>query len=388
MGALSNLDTSGFSYADFPTHLTYVQDIFRNIYGQDIYLEADSQDGQLCAAFATALYDTNQTMAQVINALSPVYVQGAQQSSAVCLNGIQRLPATASTATLTLGGAAGTIISGASAKDTNGYIWDIATCTIGSGGTVTALATCETVGAITALPNTITTINTPIFGFNSVTNASAATTGLNTESDSALRQRQLYSTAISSITVLAGLYGALLAVTNVTRAKVLENATATTDSNGLVPFSICAIVEGGATQDIINTIGLRKTMGCNTNGTTSGTYTDAYGMNTPIKFFMVAYTPIYISISMHQYAGYTSTIATEIQNSLIAYINSLAIGQTVPYGRLWTYANLLGATDSLTYSITALTLGTSASPTGVIDVPIAFNYASQITASNIAITAV
>ena len=129
-------------------------------------------------------------------------------------------------------------------------------------------------------------------------------------------------------------------------------------------------------------------MGCNTNGTTSGTYTDAYGMNTPIKFFMVAYTPIYISISMHQYAGYTSTIATEIQNSLIAYINSLAIGQTVPYGRLWTYANLLGATDSLTYSITALTLGTSASPTGVIDVPIAFNYASQITASNIAITAV
>lgn len=388
MGVLSNFDSTGFSYSDFPTHLSYVQSIFQTIYGNDIYLAADSQDGQLCAAFATALFDNNQMFAQILQALSPVYAQGTQLSSAVLINGISRLSATASTATVTLTGTAGTVVSGASAKDSNGYIWDIATCTIGSGGTVSATATCETLGAIVALANTITTINTPIFGWSAVNNPLAASVGLNAESDSALRQRQLTSTAINSATVAAGLRGALLAVANVTRAQVLENDTTSTDANGLLPNSVCAIVEGGATQDIINAIGMRKTIGCNTNGTTSGVYTDIYGLKTNINYYIVAYTPIYISISMHQYSGYTSLITTEIQNALIGYINSLAIGQQVTYSRLWTYANLSGSSDGLNYDITSLTLGTSASPTGTIDIPIAFNYAAQLIASNIVITAV
>lgn len=390
MGTLSTLDATGFSFADYPTHLSYVQSVFQNIYGADIYLEADSQDGQLCAAFATALYDTNQIMAQVLNSLTPVYAQGTQLSAAVLINGIARQSSTYSTCYVTLSGTIGTQVgvAGAQVKDQNGYIWDLATATIETDGTVTTLATCATSGAIAALPNTITQIVTPIYGWNSVTNPTAATLGLNPESDAELRQRQLNSTSITSQTTLAGLRGALLSITNVTRASVLENNTDTTDANGLLPHSICSIVEGGATQDIINAIGVRKTMGCNTNGTTTGTYTDPYGLTCTIKYYPLQYTSVYIAIQLHEYTGYTSAIEASIKQSLVDYINTLAIGQAVMYSRLWTYANLAGGTDGLTFDITSLKLGTSASPTGTSDISIAYNYAAQITTANITITAV
>jgi uncharacterized phage protein gp47/JayE len=390
MGVLSNLDATGFTFSDYPTHLSYIQGVFQSIYGSDIYLEPDSQDGQLCAAFATAIYDQNQMMAQVINSLLPTYAQGTQLSAAVLINGISRATSTYSTSLLTLTGTIGTVIglAGASAIDTNGYIWNIATCTIGTDGTAQALATCATPGAIAALPNTINKIYTPIYGWTSVTNQYAATLGLAVESDAALRQRQSISASISSQTTLAGLYGALLSLTNVTKARVMENNTDTTDTYGNLPHSITVITEGGLTQDIVNTIGMRKTMGCNTNGTTSGTYTDPFGLTTAIKFFQVAYTPIYISISLHEYTGFTSATAASIQTSLADYINGLAIGQSIFYSRLYTYANLAGGTDGLLFDITSLTVGTSASPTGTSDIAIAYNYAAQITPANIIITAV
>ncbi len=385
MGVLSTLDTSGYTYSDYPNTLTYVQNIFKSIYGADIYLGNDSQDGQLCAAFALAIYDTNQQMASVLNSLSPTYAQGTQLSSEVLINGITRQPATYSTATLTLTGDVGTVITGASVKDANGYTWSLADCIISSGGTVDTLATCTTAGAITALANTITQINTPILGWTSVTNASAATTGIAMESDATLRQRQKVSTSLPSVTVLGGLYGALLNITGVTRAKCYENNTSSTDSNGLVANSIAAVVEGGATQSIIDTIGTRKTMGCNTNGSTTGTYTDMYGITETIKFYPLDYTQIYINISLTRLSGWTTAIQTEITNSLIAYINALSIGQTVMYSKIWTYANLTGANDNLTYNITSLQIKSSGS-FGTADLPIAFNYAAQLQSVNVVYT--
>ncbi|HET8689329.1 MAG TPA: baseplate J/gp47 family protein [Methanosarcina sp.] len=385
MGVLSSLTDAGFTYSDYPTTLTYVQNIFRTIYGQDIYLEADSKDGQLAAAFALAIYDTNQQTAQTINALSPIYAQGQQLSSSVLINGITRKGATASTATVTLSGTAGVQITGASVKDINGNIWTLANCQIQSGGTVDTLATCQTLGAISALPNTINVINTPILGWTSVTNSSSATTGINQESDSALRVRQSSSVSLPAITVLGGLYGALANLNTVLRVKVYENNTDSTDANGLLPHSIAAVVEGGVTQDIINTIALRKTLGANTNGTTSGTYIDQYGISTVLKYYPVAYTDVYINISLTRLTGWTVTIQNEIVTSLINYIASLAIGQSVLYSKIWTYANLAGASDNLTYNITSLQIKSTGS-FGTADLPIAFNYAARLQSANVVFT--
>lgn len=386
--ALSSLSSAGFTYSDYPTTLEYVKNIFRTIYGSDIYLEADSQDGQLCAAFATAMYDNNQTFAAVIQTLSPTYAQGAQLSNEVLINGISRKPATASTVSLTLTGDVGTYIINASAKDSNGNIWDIASGTIGGSGILILDATCRTTGAIAATPNTITIINTPILGWNTVTNPLAATTGQDEESDYDLRQRQKVSTSLPAQSTISGLYAGLKSLLDVGRVKVYENPTGTTDSNGLPPHSVSATVEGGIGQLIANEIALRKTIGCATYGSSTYTVTDSEGVSISINYNPLTFVNVGMSISIHPLAGYVSTTATEIKLSLQSYIDSLPIGDDILYTRLFTYANLNGNSLGESYNITAMTIGVLSTTYGTSDIVIPFNKAAKIALTDITITIV
>ena len=59
-------------------------------YGQDIYIEPDSQDGQMLAIWSLAQSDTAQAMAAVFNAFSPTYSFGEHLSSLVKINGLKR----------------------------------------------------------------------------------------------------------------------------------------------------------------------------------------------------------------------------------------------------------------------------------------------------------
>ena len=47
--ALATIDETGLHLPDYPTVLEDVKARFRGIYGDDLYLGPDSQDGQLCA---------------------------------------------------------------------------------------------------------------------------------------------------------------------------------------------------------------------------------------------------------------------------------------------------------------------------------------------------
>lgn len=391
MGVLATLDTAGWTYSDYPAHLDYVKNIYKNIYGQDVYLGADAKDLQLLAAFATAMYDNNQTYAAVINALSPTYAQGTQLSNLVLLNGISRKPATNSTVTLTITGSIGTVITGASAKDTNNVIWNIAYGVIGTSGTISLLGTCATSGAITALPATITTINTPILGWASVTNQYAATTGRDAETDYQLRQRQALSVALPSVTLIEGLRGGLLSIANVTRAKIYENPTSlatvsTQNPFGLPANSITTVIEGGDQAAIANQIAIRKTIGCYTNGTTSVTTTDARGITSVTSFTILGYADLKMAINITALTGYVASTLTDIQNSLVALISSLNVGNPVLYSRLYTAANLNGSAEGLTYNITLLQIATLAGTLGTVDITVPYNQAAKIIASNIVVT--
>ena len=388
MGILTNLSSAGFTYSDYPTTLSYVKGIYTSIYGSNIYLEADSQDGQLCMAFAAALYDTNQSMALLFQTLSPTYAQGTQLSSEVLINGISRKPATNSTVTLTLTGLNGTVINGASAKDTLGAIWNITSGIIGISGTIDLFATSATSGAITALPNTITTINTPTAGWNTVTNTYAATIGQAIETDMALRQRQKISVATPSQTNVTGVLGGILTLTNVLRAVVYENFMDTIDSNGLPPHSLCAVVDGGDPQLIADQISLRKTIGANTYGTTTKTSFDSVGTGMIINFFVCAYSDLKMAITIQALAGYSTNVITAIQTSLVNYLNALIIGDDVIYSRLFTYANLNGIPMSETFDVQSLQIGLSSGSLGNTNVIVPFNSVARIDPSNIVITVV
>jgi uncharacterized phage protein gp47/JayE len=190
--------------------------------------------------------------------------------------------------------------------------------------------------------------------------------------------------------MLAGTIAAIAETPGVTRYNVLENATGTTDGFGNPGHSITCIVEGGADADVATAIFNNRGIGCFTNGTTSVTVTDAFtGVSLDIGFSRPTYVPVYVSLNVHALAGYTSATTTAIQNAIAAYLNTLQIGESVVLSELYGAALTVRPNpDQPMFSIRALTLGTSASPTGTSDLTTAFNAVAQGVAANVVVSMV
>lgn len=383
---ISSTGISAPAYADV---LAYLQAQFTSIYGSDVYLGNDSQDGQFLGIIAKAITDANAAVIAAYNAFSPATAQGAGLSSVVKINGIARNVPTQSSVTLTIVGTVGTVINNGIAQDINGVQWTLPTSvTIPAGGSVTVTALCAQLGAVAAAANTITTIATPTLGWQSVTNAAAATPGAPVEVDAALRQRQALSVSIPSLTVLAGLVGALDSISGVLNVAAYENDTNTTDGNSLPPHSIALVVNGGDQGVIAQTISLKKTPGAYTQGTTAVVVTDSIGILHTIRFYRPTIQNIQVAITLHALAGYTAVITAEIQTAVAAYINSLAIGQNVMITRLYVPAQLAGLADSQTFEIVSLQAALLGGSNGTTDIAVGFTGLAACLASNVTVSTV
>lgn len=358
------------------------------IYGSDVYLAPDSQDGQMLALVAKAINDANNAAIAVYNSFSPTYAQGAGLSSVVKINNLQRLAASFSTATGTIVGVAGTDIANGVVQDTNSNKWDLpAVITIPNEGSVDVTVTAQQPGGIGAPTGTINQIVTPIRGWQSFVSITDAVPGAPVESDATLRRRQSVSQPLSAITPVAAIYAALANLSGVQRLQVYENPTGAPDSNGLPAHSISAVIEGGTLTDIAETIALKKTPGAATYGTTTQNYTDPVtGLVTPINFFLLADTNIKVRLSIRPRAGYASTVLVRIEDTIAAYLNGLDIGEDVLFTRLYPPSMLNGAAAALTYEVVSLEVAIVGNAFGVIDIPINFNKAAACDTANIDIT--
>ena len=242
---------------------------FKQIYGQDIYLENDSQDYQMISAFALKTYDTMQLLQIVYNNRSPKTAVGTGLDAIVKLNGIARKDASYSTCVLTLTGTIGTIIANGVVEDEAGLSWNLPSNVRFNTGTIEVTAQCETIGAVEALPGSITKIKNPQKGWLTATNTVPAIVGKPVETDEELRYRQSISTAIPSQNMLNSTIAGIASVSGVKRYKVYDNDSNETDKNGIPGHSIAAVVEGGLDADIAEQIYLRKGPGGGTYGTTS-----------------------------------------------------------------------------------------------------------------------
>lgn len=388
--AVSNLvyiDETGYHFADYPTFLEYLQDEYRAIYGPDVYLESDSQDGQLISVFAQALFDTAALGASVYNAFSPSTAQGVGLSRNVKINGIRRKIATNSSVDLVIIGQVGTTINNGQVDDTLGQRWLLPTSVvIPLTGTITVTAIAEGVGDISAAANTVNKIATPTLGWQSVNNPLAAVEGAAVETDFELRQRQRVSTALPSLTVLDGTIGAVANIEGVTRYRGYENDTNITDGDGIPPHSISLVVEGGDTQAIGDTIALKKTPGTGTYGTTSVLTTDQYGIPNTINFFRPTNVPITIEITLQALPGYTTGYEDQIKSGVAAMINGLRIGDDVYISKIYTPANLPGLEAGGTYDIVSIEISRDGDPVAPANLTIAFNEAATSDVADITVT--
>ncbi|EQB5886582.1 baseplate J/gp47 family protein [Klebsiella pneumoniae] len=389
LGLSATVTAEGISAPDYQTVLDTITGYFQQIYGSDAYLEPDSKDGQMVALVALAIHDANNTAISVYRSFSPATALGDALTSNVKINGITRRAATNSTVDLLLTGTVGTAITNGSVRDTNSVVWNLpATVVIGSDGTVVATATCANSGAVAAVAGSVNGINTPTRGWASVTNPLAATVGVAAETDAELRVRQSQSVALASLTPFDAVDGAIANVEGVTRHKLFENDTETTDANWLPEHSISAVVEGGDATEIANTIRSVKGQGVSTYGTTAVVVTDKYGNPYTIRFSRPVDVPVYVSITLKALTGYTSDIGDEMKAAVASYINSLAIGDGVLLSRVYSPANLgvVSGGNARYYDIMELLIGRSAESVAAANVTVVYDEAVSCSVENIEIT--
>lgn len=381
------IDDSGLHV---PSYIDIRDDLiakFKNIYGQDIYLDNDSQDYQMISAFALKTHDTMQLLQIVYNNRGPKTAVGSALDSIVKLNGIKRKSASYSTCVLTLTGTTGTIITNGVVEDDAGVKWNLPTTVTLPSASYQVSAICMEIGAIEAAPGTITQIVTPTKGWTSVTNEVAAVTGSPVETNEELKLRQSISVAIPSQNMLDGTISGIASVSGVNRYKVYDNDSSIADANGIPGHSIAAVVEGGLDADVAKQIYLRKGPGGGTYGDVSVEYTNADGLITTIRFFRPTYVSINVNLAVTKNSSYTSAIKTQIENAITSYIESLDIGYNVTItGIMAAVLSVISNLSKPPFSISALAVGRQGGAMGSTDVSIIFKEVSEI--GNITVTEV
>ena len=378
---------NGIQAPSYVEILEYFQSQARNIFGQDVNIDADTQDGQLIAIFALALSDVNAQAIATYNQFNPNTAVGVGLDSAVKTNGITRHTATNSTVDLVLIGQAGTVITNGVATDDNENRWLLPEqVVIPVSGEITVTATAEEVGAIEASPNTITQIGTPTLGWQSVNNPTQATVGVAVETDAELRQRQSRSTELPSVSLWEGIIASLLNLEGVTRVSGVKNDEDATSDEGVPGHTIAMIVDGGDVDEIGKTIFLKKGEGVGTFGKTQTTYIDTYGFPNVIKFSRPTIVNAYVTLTITPSSSYISTVANEIKQRIADYINTLAIGESVNIARVLSSAVkdcTTGVDDR--FDVTAIVMGEASGSQTAASIPIEWNEAATCDVENITV---
>ena len=365
-----------------------LQATFQSIYGSDAVITPDSQDGQLLAIVARAISDANDALIACYRSFSPATAQGDALSSNVKINGIQRGVATNSQVVVRVTGTIGSIISDGIVADALQNKWLLPPeVVIPSAGYVDVTATAQQPGAIQAGVGTITNIMNPQLGWQSVNNSSAASAGAPIELDATLRQRQTTSTAQASQTVLEGIVGAVANLPGVTRVRIFENDTTSTNADGQAANSIAAMVVGGDSAQIANTLMMRKTPGVATVGSTAVTAINEQGIPITIRYTVPSAATITAAITIKALTGYNSTIGDAIKQAIVDTVNATPIGgggvKVVEYDLV--YVAVKNVPQGNTFKIVSMTL-TGPGGAGTPDVPLLYNNVASCSTGGVTLT--
>jgi len=373
--------SEGFVRKELTDILTDKEDALRSVFGEELNLAPESPDGQVAGLLAASDNDLWLLAEAVYNAFNPAAASGATLDNLVALNGISRLAASGSLVTLTCTGTNGTTIPiGSTVKASGSEIeWETLAEVAISGGTVDVLAQATTTGPSVGLAGTLTTIATPVAGWDAVTNASDATPGRDEETDAELRIRRRRSVAFPSQSMIDSIYSAVADLDGVRSVSVLENDTDSVDGNGQPAHSIQVVVEGGADADIAEAIFQEKAAGIEAFGTSSETVQDSQGFDHDIGFTRPDTVEVYVIVNLTTFSDFPASGVDDIIAALIAYVDeNFRTGDDVIYSRLFTPIN-----ETPGHQVDSLYIDTSYPPASTNNVTIDFDEIAEVTAYTI-----
>lgn len=351
------INQNGFKADSFIEILTRLSTQLKDIYGQDINLDQDTQDGQMLGINTTVISDLQDLGLYIYNSMDPDFAEGVNLDRLLKLLARTRLPATKSTVdiNLTLGRDA-TIPITYTVSDSNGQNWQITSEQTLTAGT--HLVTFESVdyGMITAEANTITQQVTIMTEIDSLINPADAVSGRDEESDQELRERRNKILEVNAYSTVGSIVGKILTLDNVVDCIVYENKISVYDSEkDLNSHSIWIIAKGGEIDQIAETIAKDKTGGTGLKGEIDGTYIENFvtqsGKNRQIihtvNFDRPTEKEIYLKFNVKRRVLTQSIDIDNIKNTLANKVFQIAENVTVTelYATIYSAASNFIATD-------------------------------------------
>lgn len=311
----TSLTANGLVVAGTAEIVSNITTAMQTVYGAGINVGPTSPDGQMINIFAQSVSDTLQLIVQVYNSFALDAAFGTVLDQRVALSGIIRVQGTYTIAYVSVTATAARNIPGQdvlvsnpnaqvfTVADTAGNQYQLQTSYSFSGAGAQSLAfVCTTLGQIQTTPNTITTVITPTQGISAVNNPSTTNDieGIPEETDPQLKIRQANSYFLQSQAPADAIRAALLNdVPGCVDAYVVENDTGST-VEGVAPYGLYIVVNGGAPQTIANTIYIKKNPGCSLTGSVGSAYpvTRPQGNTATMLWNNAVSQPLYIQATL------------------------------------------------------------------------------------------
>lgn len=333
--------------------------------------EADSILGHIVGIVSEHVSRAWEQMQAVYRSMYPDSAVGDALDGIAAITGVTRLPATPSRVIATVSGVPGTVLPAgrvASVEGTGARFRTVEEVTIPAGGSIEVEMVAEETGPIPAPAGSLTQIETPVVGWESVINFEDAILGRNRETDEELRARREATLRAVGSGTFESLRASLLLLPGVQQVRLFENTSMETDATGLPAKSFEAVIQGGDDETIFREIWRRKPAGILAHGSVVGQVEDSQGFQHVVRFSRPLEVPIYISIKIRKGSAYPADGSDRIKAALVAYGQSLEIGQHVIAARL--YPVIFSAAPGI-LDVPVLALGTAPNPTDPDNITIA-----------------
>jgi uncharacterized phage protein gp47/JayE len=324
-----SLGTNGVIIPDTADVLATVQNEYRAALGADLSLEESTPQGRLIDAETQARMSTLRFNAQMANILINISLSSGSALDAWGANfDIPRKGATASRVPVLVTGIPDTVIpANSQAATAEGVIWLAESeIVIGDNGEASGTFICSTTGPVVLAVGTLTTIvagsTTGVNGWETITNTTVATPGVNRESDASYKARIL--AAIFNGTALLGNYAsACYKVEGVNDVFAYENPydTALQLDDVIIPrHSVFVCVDGGNSADVAQALYTVKSAGCGWTGNTTVTVIDpAYNTVNTVMYEIPTDVEVVLKIDLTNLNNSSEDLSDLVKNTLINY---------------------------------------------------------------------
>jgi uncharacterized phage protein gp47/JayE len=325
--------------------LAGVQADLNEAFGGNLNPALNTPQGQLATSEAAVIANANAALAEFVNQVNPDTADSFMQDAIARIYFLERSAGVPTDVACTCVGAFGTVIPvGAQAQDTSGNKY---LCTDGGtipvGGSIVLNFANVLNGPIACPAGTLTKIFKAIPGWDTINNVADGILGRDVESRAEFEFRRQNSVALNAHGSKEAIYGAVFDVENVLDVFVTENVTDAVVPYGatnypLAPHSVFVAAVGGAAQDIGNAIYTKKDLGCNMNGNTTVTVTDA-SYTPPKPTYAITFErpdplPIKFEVQLANSTALPSNIVQLVQDAVIAAFNGLDGSARVRIGGL------------------------------------------------------